>query len=161
MSSPFDTWRLYVSNMGGAVSLLEAARIDVTTMSDLFCRKDHSVVARVCRIPAWGMSPAYGSVSRAGKEQTSPATEPLRTRWKYSMSDANEGTFLSWGVTMINGRRRSCHSPAINRERAVPERPETTTSLSPRSVSEATRRKSTALEIRAKASAMRFSLGLD
>ena len=36
----------------GATSRVEAARIDVTTMSARFCRRHQSVVALVCRMPA-------------------------------------------------------------------------------------------------------------
>src|SRR5436190_7152649 len=73
------------------------------------------------------------------------------------MSSAKAATFRSCGVTTINGRRTFCQSPATNRARAVPARPDTTTSVSPFRVSAAMRRKSAAAEILERIFGMRLS----
>src|SRR5688572_6194125 len=73
------------------------------------------------------------------------------------MSAASEETFLSCGVITIRGRRRLCQRPATKSARLVPARPEMTTLPSPRRVSEAMRRKSTARETRESAAGICLS----
>src|SRR5437762_541707 len=64
----------------------------------------------------------------------------------------------SCGVTTIRGRRSVCHKPASSRPRALPDTPDTTTSLSGLSVSAAIRRKSATSEIRATILGIRLSM---
>src|ERR1041385_576605 len=74
------------------------------------------------------------------------------------MSVASGSIPRSWWVTTISGRRRACHKPAMNRPRALPERPDTATSVSGLSVSAAMRRRSAASDIRATILGIRFSM---
>src|SRR6185503_9639367 len=73
------------------------------------------------------------------------------------MSSARAETLRSCAVTMMRGRRTFCQSPAMKSARAVPARPDTTTSVSPFRVSTAMRRKSVAAEILERIFGMRLS----
>src|SRR6267142_566467 len=57
----------------------------------------------------------------------------------------------------MRGRRNDCHRPARNRARALPDSPETTTSVSPRRASDTIRRKSAISEMREMILGIRFS----
>src|SRR6185369_2718348 len=73
------------------------------------------------------------------------------------MSVVSDSTARSCGVTTIKGRRSACAKPAMNNARALPDKPDTTTFVSPRNVSEAMRRKSATAEMRPRILLMRFS----